>query len=94
MLVPELAPTAANVFVSGRVASPNGTGVSGATVSITNAQGTSRTVRTNSFGYFRFENVTAGETYVLGVKAKQYRFAPQALWISDNVSDLVLTLSE
>jgi hypothetical protein len=89
-----LAPTAANVFVSGRVVSPNGTAIAGASVSISDIRGNSRTVRTSSFGNFRFDNITAGETYVLGVNSKRYRFAPQAISVVDNVSDLILTAAE
>lgn len=94
VLTADLAPTAANVSVSGRVVSPSGTAVSGATVSITDAAGNSRTVKTGSFGHFSFENISGGETYVLGVKSKRYQFAPQIISTNDDVADLVFTALE
>ena len=42
---------------------------------LTNSAGESRIAQTGSFGYFRFENVRVGETYVLTVYARRFTFA-------------------
>lgn len=44
--------------------------------------------RSGAFGYFRFEEVEAGQTYVVGVASKLYQFAPQAVTVAEDVSDL------
>ncbi|MBA2735371.1 MAG: carboxypeptidase regulatory-like domain-containing protein, partial [Pyrinomonadaceae bacterium] len=76
-----LAPTAAGVSVSGRVVRTNGRGVANARVEMTDQSGNVRSARTNPFGYYRFEAVAAGENYVIGIRHKQYEFAPQVLTI-------------
>jgi hypothetical protein len=52
-----LVPTAANVSVSGRIVSAEGTPVANVKVVLTDAQGDSRTVTSSSFGYFSFEDL-------------------------------------
>ena len=71
-------PNAAGVDVSGRVLTPGGQGLRNAQVTITNAAGVTRTVTTTSFGYYRFEGIATGDTYLIGVSSNRYRFAPQA----------------
>lgn len=73
------APTAAEVTVSGRVANYRGRGISGAIVRMTDGGGVVRWARTTSFGYYRFDNVASGETYVFTVKAKRYEFGQPTL---------------
>ncbi len=84
-------PTAAGVSVAGRVRTPNGRGLSNAYVTLTDADGNQRLARTTAFGYFHFEDVAAGETYIVGVSSKRYRFAPQVLSINQDISDVELT---
>lgn len=85
------APTAANVTVSGKVLRSDETPISNARVRYTNAQGVSRTALTNQFGYFEFQDVEAGQTYVFQVNAKGFDFSPQAISINDNLTDLSFT---
>ncbi len=54
-----LAPTAANVQIGGRVMTANGRGIRNVLVTLTNANGTSRTVITGNFGYYRFAEIEA-----------------------------------
>jgi hypothetical protein len=68
-----LAPTAANVSVSGRVYGPAGNGISKVRVSITGANGETRTVITSAMGFYRFDQLAAGQTYVIGVSGKQFQ---------------------
>ena len=44
-------------------------------VTLTGTNGESRTVLSGSFGYYRFAEVPAGETYIFSVFAKRYTFA-------------------
>jgi len=70
-------PTAAPVTAGGRVMTSTGRGVLGATVSLTDSSGNTRIAVTNVFGYYRFADLTAGETCVLSVFAKKLKFTPQ-----------------
>jgi CSLREA domain-containing protein len=81
-------PTAASVSVGGRVFDANRRPVANAFVSFTDANGSLRTTRTNPFGYFRFDSVVAGMTYIFEVKRKGFIFAPQAVFVSDDLTDL------
>lgn len=86
-----LAPTAADAVVSGQVVDSFGSGVSGAMVTLVSPRGERRTVRTSSFGYFRFMEVETGETYVISVASKRYRFEPRSVMVGDNIDDLRFT---
>ncbi len=92
----ELAPTAANVEIGGRVISPNGIGIGRVTITITDQTGAVRFATTNNFGYYRFNNITAGATYVLSAKSKQYQFAnnPQVIFVDDARKDLDIVAIE
>ena len=81
------APTAASVTVSGRVS--NGIrGIPNAMVVITDFRGNTRQTQTNHFGYFRFTEVETGQTYIVSVLSKQYKFTPQAVSVSEKIADL------
>lgn len=84
-------PTAASVSVSGRVLSPQGRSITRARVYFTDVNGNTRTALTNAFGYFRFEDVQAGETYILGVRHKRWQFASMVITVNDEISDLIIT---
>ena len=81
-------PTAALVTVGGRVTTESRRGISRARVTLTDLNGETRTVLSNSFGYYRFDEVRAGETYVLEVRHKRYQFSPQVLTVGEAVADL------
>jgi len=85
-----VAPTAAGVSVSGMVISPNGTGLSRVSVSATDSNGQTRYATTNSFGYYKFEGLRAGEVYLFEVSSKKYQFSnpTQVVSVSDNIADL------
>lgn len=80
-----LVPSAANVSVSGRVMA-NGRGVSRANVTITDAQGNPRRAITNAFGYYRFDEVSVGQTYVIEAASKKYTFAPQVVFVENDMN--------
>ena len=78
----QLGPTAAGVGVSGQVRNAGGMGISGALVTITAKDGSVRQTRSNNFGYYRFENVLSGQSYIISVVAKSYVFAKPTVVIS------------
>lgn len=82
------APTAAAVMVSGRVRSPKGRGISNAVVYLTDTNGNSRTARTNNFGYYVFQDVEVGETYILNAYSKQYQFQTQIVTVGEDLRNL------
>jgi hypothetical protein len=73
--VAQIVPTAAAVSIGGQVITAQGNSISGARVSIINANGETRYALTNPFGYYRFAGVPSGEIYILNVSHKQYRFS-------------------
>jgi len=83
-------PTAANVALSGRVSTNEGVGISRTVVTMTNSAGNVRTTTTNSFGFYRFEDVPAGDTYTLEVNSKKYLFtnSPRIINIQENLADI------
>ncbi len=82
-----LAPSAAEVSVGGRVKTADGRGIARAAVSITGPDGETRRAFTNTFGYYRFAGIHAGETYVISVRHKIYRFSSQVLNVSDSIKN-------
>lgn len=87
------APTAAGVSVSGRALTVDGRGVKGAIVDLTDLRGRSQAVLTNAFGYYQFDGLIAGETYVLGVEAKRYSFASRSIQVFDSLTDVDMVAS-
>jgi len=81
-------PTAAGVSVTGRVLSANGNGLRNAVVKLTGSDGVTRRAVTSSLGYYRFDDVAAGETYVIGVASKQFVFTPRTISITDELTDV------
>jgi hypothetical protein len=76
--------TAAGVAVSGRVITANGTGVRDAILTLTNSDGGTRMARSNSFGYYRFDDVASGQVYVLSINSKGHTFNPPTIVLNVN----------
>lgn len=85
------APTAAGIEIVGRVISSSDSGIGNAQVLLTDQNGQVRIVKTNQFGYFVFQDIQAGETYVISVKHKNYAFTPQIISATEDIRDLLLT---
>jgi len=83
-----IAGTAEHVTVSGRVKNSLGAGIGGARVAIRDNQGVSRSTVTNSFGFYRFDNVDSDAGYLVSVAAKGYSFQPRFVTVIDAISDL------
>jgi subtilisin-like proprotein convertase family protein len=87
-------PTASAASVSGRVTTPEGNGLRNARVTITDPSGVTRTAVTGTFGYYRFDNVTVGETYVIGVTSNRYMFTSRVIQVFDDLADIDFTPQE
>jgi hypothetical protein len=85
--------TAANVTVGGRVLTASGAGISKAAISMDDGTGNTRTARTNPFGYYTFDEVPAGRTYVISISDKRYQFVnpTRVVTINDSLADLDFT---
>ena len=79
-------PTAAGVSLGGRVMVGKG-GLTNAIVVLTDQNGTARTVKTTSFGYYRFDGVASGQTVIVTVVSKRFQFDPQIVSVGDNVTE-------
>ncbi len=90
---PNFAPTAASVSVGGRV-TVGKTGLSRARVTLTDMNGETQSAITNPFGYYRFDDVEAGETYTISINHKRYIFAPQVISLFEDLTELNFTADE
>ncbi len=84
----QFSPTAASVSISGRILTPDGRGLSSARVILTDGSGNSRTAITSSFGYYRFGEVSAGQTYIISVVSKRFQFTTQVITVNEDVTEL------
>ena len=84
----QVAPTAAAVSISSQVLTSEGRGLTNARVMLTDQNGMTRTAITSSFGYFRFADVSAGETVIVSVVSKRYWFAPQVVSVTEDLTGI------
>ncbi|HEX8248873.1 MAG TPA: carboxypeptidase-like regulatory domain-containing protein [Pyrinomonadaceae bacterium] len=91
-----LAPTAAMVSITGRVLTATGSGIRNVQVTLTDGSGASRTILTSSFGYYRFDQITAGQTVILSVQAKRFTFAQPTvvLNVAEEMSEIDFTAAD
>jgi hypothetical protein len=82
-VIARAAPTAASATLSGRVATANGRGIGKAYVTLSGGNLTSplRAI-TNPFGYYIFPDLAVGQTYVLSVNSKLFRFTQHSRTVS------------
>lgn len=87
------APTAAGATVIGRVLTTNGDGIAKARITLTSGSGQMRTAISSAFGYFQFDDVATGETYIFSVLAKRYAFSQpvQVRSIFEDTDDIFFT---
>lgn len=83
-----VAPTAADSSISGRVLAGNSQGLARARVILTAPNGNIKSAITNSFGYYRFEEVESGQVYIINVLFKQYLFSPQVLTVNESLESI------
>ena len=85
-----LNPTAAHVSVAGRVTSASGYGIRNAKIVLTGPDGVTKLAVTSSFGYYRFDDIAAGENYVIRVASKRYVFAnaTRVIAVNDDLTEV------
>jgi len=66
-------------------------GLARATVYLTDQNGSTRTARTNPFGYYQFEDIEVGQTLIVNVFHKQYQFDPQVVSLNEAMENLNFT---
>lgn len=86
----QIGSTAAGVSITGRVLTPDGRGLRNAVVVIIDSQGAKRFATTSSFGIFQFDEIGAGDSYIISVNSKRYRFAPRLFVLTDTIDDMLL----
>ena len=82
------AAAASSVQVSGRITTPDGRSLRNAIVRITDQNNIIRTVTTNSFGFYTFDNVPTGQNYTISVFSKRYRFSPRVVQVNDTLANI------
>ncbi len=88
-----VAPSAANVSISGHVVAGKG-GLSNVIVKLSGGNLTQPiSARTNNFGFYQFDNLPVGETYVLTVSSKKYVFTEPSRTVNllDEITDADFT---
>ena len=86
-----LTPTAADATVSGRVLTPGGRAISGARITVIDAEsGETFSAVTNPFGYYTVEGLEAGRLYTATVERKGYKFAnaTRVVSLTDSLADM------
>jgi hypothetical protein len=79
-------PTAAGATIAGRVTAQDGRGLGGASISISDSDGTVWQAITNPFGYYTLENVTVGQTYVMEASHRRYSFSPRVVTVDGDLA--------
>ena len=69
-----LGTTAATVSVSGRVVTAQGRGIRNVVITMMDSSGNTRTATSTAFGYYRFEEVEAGQVYIFTARGKRFSF--------------------
>lgn len=93
---PMLGPTAANVSISGQVLRVDGAGIRNVFLTLTGGRLTTPKIsRSSALGYFSFDDVEVGQTYVVTVSSKRFGFAmpSQTVSVTDSIFDLIFTSS-
>jgi uncharacterized repeat protein (TIGR01451 family) len=79
--------TAGGVLIAGRVSTAYGYGVQNAVVTLVDGSGNSFQTITSPMGYYFFEDVPAGRTYVLSPTAKGLSFTQRILNVGGDLPD-------
>lgn len=74
-------PSAAEVSVSGRVTDSTGRAIPGASLRLSDQAGATLYTRSNPFGYYRFSGITAGNNYLIEVRAKNRHFDVSSIFV-------------
>jgi hypothetical protein len=76
--------------IRGQLLTATGTGVARAKVQLTASSGETRVVFADGFGYYEFDKVTVGETYVISVISNRHTFTSQTVSAAKGTTQLNL----
>ena len=80
-------PTATSTVIQGRVVNWLNSGIPNAMIKLINpVTGEERIIISSPFGYYRFTDVTVGETYIVEVTHKRYIFTSQVVTINNDTN--------
>ena len=68
----------------------DGRAIASARVLATSIDGEIRSALSNPFGFYTFDGLAVGRTYIIDVRAKQYSFVPFAVAVDDQIIGLDL----
>ena len=83
---PTPTPTPSLVTVSGKVLTSDSRGLRNATVTMTDSLGNVRLATTSSFGFFSFDNVLTGGIYSFRIQSRSFRYSPQSVLITGDIT--------
>lgn len=83
-------PTAGGASVGGMLMSGSGQAIGGALITMTDSFGSSRIALSNPFGFYRFDEVQAGSTYVISVQSKGHTFQPITVSVNESLTGINL----
>ncbi len=86
-----LAPTSATVSIRGRVLAANGHGITGTRLVLTNAAtGEALVSLSSTFGFYSFDSLEVGQTFILTASSKGHSFMQDTLvfTLTDELTDL------
>lgn len=86
--------TSSEASISGQILTYEGNPISRAQVRLTDSDGNRVTATSNSFGYYQFDDVPVGETYVITAIARDYSFTPQIINLSGDLTGLNLIANQ
>ena len=72
-------PTAADAYVGGRVIAADGTGISYARLVMIGPSGEARSALSSPLGYYRFDNVLVGQSYVISISSRRHTFSTPSI---------------
>lgn len=83
-------PTASTVSLSGRVMTATGRGIRNVRMILTDDRGNSRTAISIAFGYYRFDDVAVGATYILTANGKRVAFSEptRVLTVTEEMTEI------
>lgn len=79
-----LSPSATDVSVQGRISTSNGNGIRNIMVVLAEEDGTLHTAVTGSFGYYRIDDIQAGQNVTVSISSKRFSFSQPVRFVTLN----------
>ena len=83
VLASNVAATAANSSIAGRITDSNNSGIARITITVLDTfTGITRSTTTNSFGFYKVDELATTHFYVVTARSKKFTFAPESYYIN------------